>query len=341
MSYTKRPAVAGGHGGGFIRGLFPVRGDGPVEIVRKIVFFSALVCFIIFGSSSVYDLGNDVVQTWKKEQYKLTFGQQLNLPDDEIDRIYKQAGAILPDYVNLYSKNNDFRGWVQIPDTAIDLPVVQSADNEYYLTHDLEHDKSKTGEVFADYRNIFNVNGQPALSGNTILHGHNIFTGTYFATLTRYISMTDMSYYKAPPIVKFNTLYEKSDWKIFSVGLYNTQPEDGVVYDYWNKFEFSSKDDFNEFILNIMDRSVILTDVDVQYGDHILTLSTCYWPLGKEVDTRCVVFARKVRRGESGSVDTSKATYNFNEYRFDEQARRMGTNWHGRVWDTNKLLSLN
>jgi sortase B len=67
-------------------------------------------------------------------------------------------------------------------------------------------------------------------------------------------------------------------------------------------------------------------------------MSTCFYPMGKNVDTRVAVFARKLRPGESEFVDTSKATYNTAELRFTEQARRMGSNWKGRIWDEKTYL---
>lgn len=88
-----------------------------------------------------------------------------------------------------------------------------------------------------------------------------------------------------------------------------------------------------------MDRSWFFTDVDLTYGDELLTLSTCYWPLGKNVDTRWVLFARKVRDGESEEVNTSVATRNYQAKLFDYYYDIKGGSWEGSVWDRSKLLS--
>ena len=91
-----------------------------------------------------------------------------------------------------------------------------------------------------------------------------------------------------------------------------------------------------------MDRSVLWTDVDLQYGDNILTLSTCYYPYTKEkADTRVAVFARKVREGESAEVDVSKAMRNPDPLLFAYEYRVKGGSWGGRKWDSSKLLSYN
>ena len=219
---------------------------------------------------------------------------------------------------------------------------MQAADNDYYLTHTFENKEDKGGAIFADYRNEFEAG---RLSGNTVLYGHNIWDGTMFAKLTRYYDAKlggysdRLGFYKENPTVIFDTLYEKSEWKVFACVLFNTDEKNGEVYPYTQIHDFENEDSFNSFILDIMDRSVLWTDVDLTYGDSILTLSTCYYPYGQNIDTRCVVFARKVRDGESPEVDVSKAQVNNNPLMFTYQYNVLGGSWQGRTWDTSKLLS--
>ena len=128
-------------------------------------------------------------------------------------------------------------------------------------------------------------------------------------------------------------------YKIFAGMICNTQEQYGEVFRYTDRTKFRDADDFNNFIIDVMDRSWFFTDVDLKYGDELLTLSTCYWPLGKEIDTRWVVLARKVRPGESEYVDTSKAYRNYQAKLFDYYYKRLGSSWSGSVWDRSKLLS--
>ena len=111
---------------------------------------------------------------------------------------------------------------------------------------------------------------------------------------------------------------------------------------YNNKHDFISRTDFNNFIIDIMDRSDIFTDVDIQYGDDILTLSTCYWPFREDMDNvRLAVFARKVRPGESEYVDVSKAQVNTYVKRWKWVYDNVGGgyDWSQSNWDRRKLLS--
>ncbi|GHV48147.1 SrtB family sortase [Clostridia bacterium] len=330
-----------------VMAVFPVRGDDAGEIVRKIIFLIALTAFMYFGGTSLFTVTDVLVNNIKMDMNRELVGN-MNFDDEMRDRVVSKNPEILPKYIMAYDVNNDLVGQVSIPDMTkaedddgrniFDYLVYQGEDNIYYLDHAPDNSPSQGGSIFADYRNEFSGGN---ISDNTILYGHNILTGNYFAKLSRYYNVSNdpVAFYKTHPIVKFNTIYEESDWKIFACVLFNTMEKYGEVYPYNNILDFGNKNEFNKFVLDIMDRSVLFTDVDLKYGDELLTLSTCYYPFDKEVDTRVVVFARKVRPGESSQVNVNKAYYNTNELRFEKQAKLIGDGWKGRIWDTNYLLS--
>ncbi len=346
------------------RAIFPVKGDGVGESVRKIIFDVAVVAFVITGGTVLYQIADetrntvivdkqiediypdsDITGTVTKTREEII--GSLNLSDKEIEKIEADVPGIQPSFLELYSKNSDVVGWVKLgsekdPVVNINYPVVQADDNDYYLDHNFLKESAQRGAIFADYRNKFE-NGQ--LSANTVLYGHNMWNGdTMFAKLSRYYTPKESSdplqFYRDHPTVTFNTLYENAEWKVFACVLFNTQEELGEVYPYLNYLNFQTQDVFNNFILDIMDRSVLWTDVDLTYGDEILTLSTCFYPYTKEAaDTRVAVFARKVRSGESAEVDVSKAQRNPDPLKFRFQYERDGGSWGGRKWDSSKLLS--
>ncbi|MGN0578257.1 MAG: sortase domain-bontaining protein, partial [Ruminiclostridium sp.] len=342
------------------RAIFPCKGDGVAESVRKVIFDIAVIAFVITGGSVVLDLLDEakqinIVDKEIEEIYDNSINGTINLEDNEIQQIQQEKPGISDSFLQLYAENNDVVGWIRIGEAGTDengnqkaiisYPVVQAEDNKYYLDHNIKKEESKRGAIYADYRNIFLPD---KLSGNTVLYGHNMSYGDkMFAKLSRYYDGTldgdttdRLAFYKKYPTVTFNTLYDDSEWKVFACVLFNTQEELGEVYPYHTVHEFANKEAFNSYILDIMDRSVLWTDVDLTYGDSILTLSTCYYPYGKEnADTRCAVFARKVREGESAEVDVSKAVINTNPLKFRYQYDREGGSWQGRTWDTSKLLS--
>ena len=70
----------------------------------------------------------------------------------------------------LKAQNSDLLGWITIPDTKIDYPVVHTVDNEYYLNHAFNRNYLRAGTIFADYRNQKNL----SRNRNTVIYGHNM-----------------------------------------------------------------------------------------------------------------------------------------------------------------------
>ena len=81
---------------------------------------------------------------------------------------------------NIFIDNEDYRGWLNVENTNIDYPVLQSYDNQYYLDKDINREYLMSGSIFMNYLNDgFNVE-------NTVLFGHNMRNGTMFAQLRKY-----------------------------------------------------------------------------------------------------------------------------------------------------------
>jgi sortase B len=151
----------------------------------------------------------------------------------------------------------------------------------------------------------------------------------------------DLNTYIKNPTADFTTIYSPEDdtrntYKIFAGMFVNSNVQHGEVFDYWKRRFFESKAEFYDFVGNVMDRSVFYTDVDLEYGDEILTMSTCYYPFGHDTD-RFVVLARRVREGEDTAVDTSKAYINPDPLYFKYYYQVNGGSWKGRNWDLSKV----
>jgi sortase B len=216
--------------------------------------------------------------------------------------------------------------------------------NSWYLERNFDQvytGPQTPGTIFADGRTPIISYHRP---DNTTLYGHNMQAGTKFAYLIRYHAPHYLlTAYEKDPTVEFITIYDdendvRNTYKIFAGILQNTQEEHGEVFWYFRQRHINSQGEFFGFIGDIMDRSTFYTDVDIRYGDEILTLSTCYYPLGRHIDSRFVVFARRVRPGEDPSVDVSKATINLDALYFDRWYRDRGGSWGGRKWDTSKVI---
>ena len=332
-----------------ISGIIPWKGDPPGEVVRKIVFLVAIIVLIVAGCLMLRfyvfreNENNRDAQYWadQKEQNASDEVITVILKDDsdKSNSSEKEESGeveVLAEYMPYYEQNNDFVGWISMY-PYIQYPVVQSDDNEYYLKHNFEGGYNENGTIFADYQGEISATEMPH---NTLLYGHNLITNNFFQPLSNF-RKEGISFLKDNYILEFDTLYERNQYKIFSVFLTNTKTEHGEVFDYWTQVYFNSKSEFNNFVAECLDRSYFYTGVDLQYGDELLTLSTCDFSMFS--DMRLVVVARKVRSDESISMDTSAFIDNSG---FDEDGnvkRKMfeayyttyGCEWAGRKWDTS------
>ncbi len=253
---------------------------------------------------------------------------------------------VLDEYKETVEKNSDLIGWIRVPGTPIDYAVAQFLDNSFYLSHGYDKEELRNGIPFIDWQCQFTTRTRPA---NIIIYGHNMMEGPSFAKVTTYcpwyqknINKAGNGYslkqYTENPVIYFNTVWDKTgSYKVFAGMFTNTQEEHGEVFYYYRQRTIANEGEFYDYIGKIMDRSQFYTDVDLEYGDELLTLSTCYYPFGQNVDTRFVLFARRVREGESEEVDISKAYINKDPLYFDYWYKVYGGSWGGRTWDTSKV----
>ncbi len=280
----------------FLKFFIPWKGDPAREVFRKSIFLVALVVFIgAFSYLAVY-LNN-----------RLTYETVKNRTEDMVDETNSTAGedGILNKYRALYNANNDFIGWITIPNTNVDGAVYQTLDNSYYIDHNGEKKKSAYGAYFADYKCTISENEN---SQNITLYGHHMRDQTMFAQIRKY---KNISFYKENPTLTFSTLYEENTYKVFAAFITNAAPADdnGYFFDFAVQ-GFVNQSDFLSWIEQVRRRSLINTSVDVVEGDDILTLSTCTYELGTSKDMRFVVMARKVRDGESETVNVTDVSQN-------------------------------
>lgn len=219
------------------------------------------------------------------------------------------------DVATLRSRNGDCIGYIQVPNTHMDYPVLQTpSDVQYYMYRSFGKVKNKEGSIFADGRAPITATSTP---DNTVLYGHNMANDSMFADVHLY---KDVNFYKKSPLAYFNSIAGNGVYKIFALFLADAQTgSDGYgkyrgatdfELNYYNKHSFTSADDFNAYYNDIMLRSMFTTGVDVKYGDKLLMLSTCGSDTRDLTNSRLVLVARKVRDGESTDVDVGAASMN-------------------------------
>ncbi len=276
----------------WIAAVLPWKGDRTGEAIRKIVFLIALITFLVTGGILLWEMVIQPAMVDKKA--------------NEIQQIYHEDTTGSEDYdkfAELQKINPDIKGWIRIPDTVVDYPILQSSedDPEYYLYLDYEKNSSKYGSLFFDARNSMDLDDPNSKS--LIVYGHSMNDGRMFGSLLEYGSL---DYYKAHPTFELDTTESEGDWKIFSIFKTNTLESQGEPFNYL-RTSFSSDSDFLNFIYQIKIRSLFNTGVDVSADDQIVLLSTCSYEMS---EFRTVIAARKVREGEDTTVDTTNATWN-------------------------------
>ena len=178
-----------------------------------------------------------------------------------------QAADILPQYQELYAQNPDLAGWLCINGTNINYPVVQ-ADNSYYLRRGFDRLYSTAGTLFLD-EHCRLATPNAAGTANALIYGHNTVSGSMFSQLLNY---ADKAFYTAHPTFRFDTLYEEGTWQVAAV-LRTELGADALPY--YSFFDASTQEEWQQRVDAILELSLYDTGVVPQYGDQLLTLSTC------------------------------------------------------------------
>ncbi len=164
----------------------------------------------------------------------------------------------------LRAQNSDLAGWITIPNTRIDYPVVHTTDNEYYLTHSFDHSFLQAGTIFIDYRNSKNLSE----NYNTVIYGHNMLSGAMFSCVSDFFSRTYFNENRYIYIYTDDGIYVYKTFSIFKVKI----NKDSSYIDTY----FATGEDFVAFANRMKANSVVkVDDIDFNENDRIITLSTC------------------------------------------------------------------
>lgn len=315
-----------------LRDLFPKRGDGFGEIMRKCIFWISILvfgaCLVLIGqylldlwkSKNLYEqIGNSYHQATTQVITEQTMSEETRENSTEVatestteaKHYTKMEGA-----ASLLEINSEVAGYISIPDTEVDYPLMQHPNDvegdEYYLYRDLYGNHSQNGSIFLDSRCHFDVVGEDGTlavpnSDNLIVYGHNMRDRSMFGSLRDYKS--DANYYDAHPLIFLNSNYETYVFKIYAYFIADAEDTTETRFDYWNRIDFADETAFYDYVNEVKRRTLRNTNIDVQYGDQLLTLSTCNSAFQT---ARLVICARMVREGEDPYEGTTGSTPNTN-----------------------------
>lgn len=253
--------------------------------MKKVIFSVVVILLVIVFGVSAFFVGRYVLEGKQQEaQYDELSNIKNNVQTtpteapaetkpSEADPAAPTAATqpvMRPEYEEIYNLNQDTVGWLQIADTKIDYPVMQTPeDPNFYLYRDFYKKDSSRGAIYAWSEADIN---EP--SDNITLFGHHMKDGSMFAALNAY---TAKSAWEKNNLIFFNTLYEYHTYQIFAV--FKTSANEGEGFAYHQFVDAETEEEFNEFIATAKELAFYDTGITPKYGDKVICLSTCEYTL--------------------------------------------------------------
>ncbi len=238
------------------------------------IFSSSVLIFYIYNSSK------------ESESYMKIAAMVENSTVTETPIPYDDDEFFLPEYYELYHHNNDLAGWIYIEGTQINYPVMQTPDrSNYYLRRNFERKYSYSGTPYIQENCMLRKDNA---SDNIIIYAHNMTDGSMFGSLSKYL---DKEYWENHKIIQFNTLTQYGRYEVMSVFTTSASSADSERFDYHKFTDAENENEFNEYVNNCKKLNWYDTNVIAEYGDKLLTLSTCEY---SREHGRLVVVAKKI-----------------------------------------------
>lgn len=248
-----------------------------------IVFFAAMILISGIMLYRYYSEAKEsadefnVVASLVKEESTQPTQARVDSPTDPAET----EPTINEKYLAVYEQNQDFVGWLTIEGTEIDYPVMQTPEEpDYYLKRAFDGSYSRYGVPYMQENCVIGT------SDNLIIYGHNMNNGTMFADLCEY---EDREFYEGHKTIRFDTLYEEGEYAILAVFKTEAYSDSGFAY---HKFVDAQEEaDFARYVARCKELSLYDTGVTAQYGDQLLTLSTCEY---SQTNGRMVIVAKRM-----------------------------------------------
>ena len=238
------------------------------------VCFSFLFFLVSYSNTLVHFFRIHPVAGLVKEDVELP---TLELADDPAQE--PEELTAFEKYADVYAQNSDLVGWISIPGTRIDYPVMQTKDNpNFYLKHAFDKSYSSYGVPYMQ------ENCDIGISDNLVLYGHHMNNGSMFSDLCKYESE---DFYQEHKTIRFDTLDSFDEYEVIAAFKTVAYSESGFKYYHFVRAE--QEEDFDEFIAKCKELALYDTGVSAEYGDKLITLSTCEY---SRTNGRMVVVAK-------------------------------------------------
>lgn len=237
--------------------------------IWKLVFVASLVLCGVFLTAILLGLGS-------------MFKSQSNMENlrSEVIRDVSEITPELPenpiDFDTLKKRNDDIYGWIEIPNTQINYPIVQSLeeDDSFYLNHNVDKQYDINGSIYTE-----KLNNLSFTDPNTLIYGHDMLDGSMFQNLHKF---RVKKFFDENQYIYIYTEGHILKYKIFAA--YKSDNKHIL-----NSYDFSDKDVYAEYLKNAQNPKsleVNTRDCSLTTEDRIITLSTC---IGNEKNYRYLV----------------------------------------------------
>ncbi len=203
--------------------------------------------------------------------------------DNEKEMDENTVDPTLEHLKELYEQNHDLNGWITIPNTNIDYPVMFTKNEDFYLRRDFYGHSSTAGTLYIDKHQDM----QPR-DINIIIHGHNMDNGSMFHDLLNY---KEKDYYESHKKFSYYTLEAKEEYEIIAVFLSKVYYVSDNVFKYYKFYGEQSESSYEDYITNIKSLSLYPIDITATYPEKLITLSTCEY---SQENGRLVVVAKQI-----------------------------------------------
>ena len=262
--------------------------------MRKKICIALMAAFTVLLGVSSYFIIDHYREAEHQEQLYDSLVQLVEDSETEPAEpiIYSEDKTILPELTELYRQNNDLVGWICVEDTNINYPVMQTVDNpNYYLKRGFDKEYSSYGCPYVQEDcDVLKP------SDNLVIYGHHMNNGSMFADLEKF---KDEDFWRGHKTIAFNTLTEKNEYEIlavFKTVVYTDSPE---AFKYYRFTDAQSPEEFDAYIDKCKELSLYNTGVSAEYGDKLITLSTCEY---SRTNGRLVVVAKKVTESSGANA---------------------------------------
>ena len=189
---------------------------------------------------------------------------------------------LLPEFAEVFLQNPDLVGWIRIPGTKVDYPVMQTPENpDYYLKRNFDHVSSSRGAIYV--REVCDV-FRP--SDNVTIYGHRMQSGAMFGELDKYLSA---DFCRENPYIYFDTIRQLRTYEVVAVFVTSASPGEGFAYHMF--VDAATDEEFIEFVDTCKSLALYDTGVEAEPGDKLITLSTCEYT---HTNGRLVIVAKQV-----------------------------------------------